>query len=141
MQAPTRQWYALSLRRCRRQHGRRRQKIMSMLRHRLPKHRRFRGGPGIMRGVPRRDQFSVNYYKGGYKLFTIEGDGSSCCNRMGKRRRRRPDDITVLSHTPKSIYLVATSAMDFFCGLDALDHISSSGRRMHMAGISIRRGA
>ena len=74
------------------------------------------------------DQFSVNYYEGGYKLFTIEGDGKFLLVPDGEEAPEDlPDDITVLSHTPKSIYLVATSAMDFFCGLDALDHISLSG--------------
>ena len=74
------------------------------------------------------DQFSVNYYEGGYKLFTIEGDGEFLLVPDGEEAPEDlPDDITVLSHTPKSIYLVATSAMDFFCGLDALDHISLSG--------------
>ena len=74
------------------------------------------------------DQFSVDYYEGGYKLFTIEGDGEFLLVPDGEEAPEDlPDDITVLSHTPKSIYLVATSAMDFFCGLDALDHISLSG--------------
>ena len=74
------------------------------------------------------DQFSVNYYEGGYKLFTIEGDGEFLLVPDGEEAPEDlPDDITVLSHTPQSIYLVATSAMDFFCGLDALDAISLSG--------------
>ena len=74
------------------------------------------------------DQFSVDYYEGGYKLFAIEGDGEFLLVPDGEEAPEDlPDDITVLSHTPKSIYLVATSAMDFFCGLDALDHISLSG--------------
>lgn len=74
------------------------------------------------------DQFSVNYYEGGYKLFTIEGDGGFLLVPDGEEAPEDlPDDITVLSHTPKSIYLVATSAMDFFCGLNALDAISLSG--------------
>ena len=74
------------------------------------------------------DQFSVDYYEGGYKFFTIEGDGEFLLIPDGEEAPEDlPDDITVLSHTPKSIYLVATSAMDFFCGLDALDHISLSG--------------
>lgn len=78
------------------------------------------------------DQFSVDYYEGGYKLFTIEGDGEFLLVPDGEEAPEDlpddlPDDITVLSHTPQSIYLVATSAMDFFCGLDALDAISLSG--------------
>ena len=74
------------------------------------------------------DQFSVDYNEGGYKIFTIEGDGEFLLVPDGEEAPEDlPDDITVLSHTPKSIYLVATSAMDFFCGLDALDHISLSG--------------
>ena len=74
------------------------------------------------------DQFSVDYYEGGYKLFTIEGDGEFLLVPDGEESTEDlPDDITVLSHTPQSIYLVATSAMDFFCGLDALDAISLSG--------------
>ena len=74
------------------------------------------------------DQFSVNYSEGGYKLFTIEGDGEFLLVPDGEEAPEDlPDDITVLSHTPQSIYLVATSAMDFFCGLDALDAISLSG--------------
>lgn len=73
-------------------------------------------------------QFSVDYYEDGYKLITIVDDGQFLLVPEGMEA---PDalegDITVIQQPVENIYLVATSAMDFFCALDGLDHISLSG--------------
>ena len=34
-----------------------------------------------------------------------------------------PDDVTVLRQDPKNVYLAASSAMDYFRALGALDHV------------------
>ncbi len=47
----------------------------------------------------------------------------------GQQAPQTGADITVLQQPLDSIYLVATSAMDFFVSLDALDTISLSGTR------------
>ncbi len=73
-------------------------------------------------------QFSVDYYEDGYKLITIVDDGQFLLVPEGKETPESLDkDITVIQQPVENIYLVATSAMDFFCALDGLDHISLSG--------------
>lgn len=74
------------------------------------------------------DQFSVDYYEGGYALITIEGDGQFLLVPEGKDAPEGLDkDIAVIHKPVQNIYLVATSAMDLFCALDGLDSISFSG--------------
>ena len=74
------------------------------------------------------DQFSVDYYEGGYALITIEGDGQFLLVPEGKDAPEGLDkDIAVIHKPVQNIYLVATSAMDLFCALDGLDSISLSG--------------
>jgi iron complex transport system substrate-binding protein len=74
------------------------------------------------------ENFSVDYYEGGYALITIS-DGSrylvvpeDCDTPMGI-----DDDIIVLQQPIENIYLVATSAMCLFDALSSLDNISLSG--------------
>ena len=75
------------------------------------------------------DQFSVTYYgKERYALITIGEDEKI----SGSTRRRAgadglPEDITLLVRPLNNMYLAATSAMDFFCHLDAVDQITLSG--------------
>ena len=74
------------------------------------------------------DQFSVDYYEGGYALITIVGDGQFLLVPEGKDAPEGLDkDIAVIHKPVQNIYLVATSAMDLFCALDGLDSISLSG--------------
>ena len=76
------------------------------------------------------DQFSADYYEDGIALITIEDadqflllpEGVSAPDGL-------PASITVLHKPVKNIYLVATSAMDDFIRLDALDSIALSGTK------------
>lgn len=77
------------------------------------------------------DNFSVDYYKGGYTLLTTLTDG----NRFlivpeGAAIPENPgENITVLQRPVKNIYLVASSAMNMFSELDGLDAIALSGQK------------
>lgn len=74
------------------------------------------------------NQFSVDYYEEGYALVSIVDSGSFLLVPEGKKAPEGLDkDITVIQKPLDHIYLVATSAMDLFCSLDALDEISLSG--------------
>ncbi len=74
------------------------------------------------------DQFTVDYYTGGYALIHI-ADGSDYL--VVPENKPVPDglaDTTVVLTQPLDhIYLVATSAMDLFCALDGIDSIRLSG--------------
>ena len=74
------------------------------------------------------DQFTVDYYTGGYALIHI-ADGSDYL--VVPENKPVPDglaDTTVVLPQPLDhIYLVATSAMDLFCALDGIDSIRLSG--------------
>ncbi len=74
------------------------------------------------------DQFSVDFYKGGYACINIS-DGSSFLT--VPKDKPVPEglsaDITVLRLPIENIYLVATSAMDLFRAADGLDNIRFSG--------------
>ena len=73
-------------------------------------------------------QFSVDYYEDGYTLISIANDGQFL---LVPEEKEPPEglseDITVIQKPVENIYLVATSAMDFFCALDGLDHIGLAG--------------
>ena len=74
------------------------------------------------------DQFTVDYYTGGYALIHIV-DGNDYL--VVPENKPVPDglaDTTVVLTQPLDhIYLVATSAMDLFCALDCIGSIRLSG--------------
>lgn len=76
------------------------------------------------------EQFSVDYYEGGYKLITL-GDGSRFLTvPEGAETPAGLDEaITPLFQPIQNIYLAATSAMCLFDALDRLDAIRLSGTK------------
>jgi len=74
------------------------------------------------------EMFTVDYYEGGYAriviadedVFLVVPEGADVPDGLD-------EEVTVLQQPIENIYLVATSAMDFFCSLDALDSIRLSG--------------
>lgn len=74
------------------------------------------------------DQFSVDYFQDGYKKITIgEADIYLVVPENTPVPSGVPEEVTVLRQPLDSIYLVATSAMDLFRELDAIDAITLSG--------------
>jgi len=74
------------------------------------------------------DQFSVDYCQNGYKKITVGTDGDYLVVPEGAEVPIGvPEEAAVLQQPLDSIYLVATSAMDLFRELDAIDRISLSG--------------
>lgn len=74
------------------------------------------------------EQFSVENYSGGYRMVTIgDSDTYLVVPEGAEAPTGIPEGVTVLRQPLQSIYLVATSAMDLFRKLDALDSISLSG--------------
>lgn len=74
------------------------------------------------------DQFSVDYYDNGFAMITIADDNRYLVVPEGETvPGGLPDDVTVIRRPLNNIYLVATSAMDLFCSLDAVDRITLSG--------------
>ena len=74
------------------------------------------------------EEFSVDYYEGGYALITVMEDGQFLVVPEGKKAPEGLDkNISVIQKPVDNIYLVATSAMNLFCALDSLDCISLSG--------------
>lgn len=74
------------------------------------------------------ENFSVDYYQGGYKLIDIqEGDTFLVVPQDQQAPEGLDENIRVLSQPISNIYLVATSVMDFFASLDGLDSIRLSG--------------
>lgn len=74
------------------------------------------------------DQFSVDYFQDGYKKITIgEADIYLVVPENTPVPSSVPEEVTVLRQPLDSIYLVATSAMDLFRELDAIDAITLSG--------------
>lgn len=73
-------------------------------------------------------QFTVDYYEGGYALINIKesGDYLIVPEKMDTPTGL-PENITILKQPLDHIYLVATSAMDLFRALDGLDNIRLSG--------------
>lgn len=73
-------------------------------------------------------QFSVDYYDGGYKLISIKDGGSYLVVPEGSEPPSGlSEEIVVLRQPLDHVYLVATSAMDFICGIESLDKIALSG--------------
>lgn len=74
------------------------------------------------------EQFSVDYCHGGYQKISI-GDGNRylVVPEGADVPQGVPEEVTVLHQPLDSIYLVATSAMDLFRQLDAIDTITLAG--------------
>lgn len=73
-------------------------------------------------------QFQADFYAGGYSLITIAEGGRFLVVPEGQVVPEALDaDITVLQQPLDRIYLVATSAMDFFRVLDGIGNIRLSG--------------
>ena len=74
------------------------------------------------------EQFSVEYYTNGYQKIAI-GDGNRylVVPEGAEVPFGVPEEVTVLRQPLDSIYLVATSAMDIFRQLDAIDTITLAG--------------
>ncbi len=74
------------------------------------------------------DQFSVDYYEGGYALISVP-DGSRYL--VVPRDKEAPGDlaeeIVCLRQPIENIYLVASAVMDMFVSLDALDTVRFTG--------------
>ena len=76
------------------------------------------------------DQFSVDYYENDISLITIEDTDQFLLLPEGMSAPAGlPDSIKILQKPVKNIYLVATSAMDDFIHLDAMDLIALSGTK------------
>lgn len=74
------------------------------------------------------DQFSVDYYDGGYAMITIQDSGRFLVVPEGKSEPSGlPGGVEVIKQPLENIYLAATSAMDLFCSLDGMDRITLSG--------------
>ena len=74
------------------------------------------------------DQFAVDYYDDGYSLITIAGeDRFLVVPEDAGLPENLEDDIVILQQPLDNLYLVATSAMDFFRALDSIGHIALSG--------------
>lgn len=74
------------------------------------------------------EQFSVDYYEGGFALITIGGTDRFLVVPEGAEAPEDLDgDIAVLRQPIENIYLVTTSAMDLFAAIDGLDSIRLSG--------------
>ncbi len=75
--------------------------------------------------------FSVDYYNDGYKLITLDGEGSYLVVPEGAAI---PGDlspeIVVLQQPLDQIYLVASSAFDMFKAIDGIDTIHLSGTKV-----------
>ncbi len=73
-------------------------------------------------------QFSVDYYQEGYALLTITDTGRFLVvPEGGEVPLGLPEDLVVLQQPLDHIYLVATSAMDLFRELSAVDAVRLSG--------------
>ena len=77
------------------------------------------------------ENFSVDYYKGGYTMLTTTMDGKRfLVVPEGKEiPENMKEDIIVLQRPMKNLYLVASAVMDMFRELDGLDAITFSGQK------------
>ena len=85
------------------------------------------------------DNFTVDYYEGGYTLLTTTMDGAQFLivpedqevpeNSDIESEEGQNKEIVVLQRPVKDIYLVASSAMDMFSALNGLDAVAFSGQK------------
>lgn len=74
------------------------------------------------------EQFSIDSFEGGYQKISIGADGVYFVVPEGAEVPEGiPSDVTVIKQPLKSIYLVATSAMDLFRQLDGIGSVTLSG--------------
>ena len=74
------------------------------------------------------EQFSVDYYEGGYALIRIGEEGEYLVVPEGAPvPAGLPESMVILQQPLDRIYLVATSAVDLFCALDGVGSIRLSG--------------
>ena len=75
------------------------------------------------------EQFSIDYYEGGYTMLTLSDGSRFLVIPEGKTDPEGVEaDVVVLQRPIKNLYLVASSTMDMFDSLDALDAIRLSGQ-------------
>ena len=77
------------------------------------------------------ENFSADYYKGGYTMLTTTMDGQRfLVVPEGKEiPGNMEDDVVVLQRPIKDLYLVASAVMDMFCELDGLNTVAFSGQK------------
>ena len=74
--------------------------------------------------------FAIDYYDGGYKLVTIEGEGSFLVVPEGALvPEDLPEGIVAIQQPFDRIYLVASASMDMFRSIDAIGSIRMSGTK------------
>lgn len=76
------------------------------------------------------ENFSVDYYEGGYTLLkTMDGTQILVIPEGKEIPEKLEEDVIILQRPVKNFYLVASAVMDIFCELDALDVIRFSGQK------------
>ena len=82
------------------------------------------------------ENFTVDYYEGGYILLTTTMDGAQFLivpenGEMSESlyQKMQEQEIVVLHRPMENLYLVASSAMDMFSTLDGLEAIAFSGQK------------
>lgn len=77
------------------------------------------------------ENFSVDYYKGGFCMLTTTVDGQRfLVVPEGKEiPENLEEDIIILQRPIKNLYLVASAVMDMFRELDGLDAVTFSGQK------------
>lgn len=77
------------------------------------------------------ENFSIDYYAGGYSMITTKRDGSRflIVPEQAEAPEGLEEDIVILKQPIQDIYLVASAVMDMFCQLDGLDAVSFSGQK------------
>ena len=76
------------------------------------------------------ENFSVDYYVGGYKLLTVKDGTKLLVVPEGKAVPEDLDeDVHIMQQPIENLYLVATAVMDMFDSLDAVDTIRLSGQK------------
>lgn len=77
------------------------------------------------------ENFSIDYYTGGYSMITTKRDGGRflIVPEQAEIPENLEEDIVILKQPVQDIYLVASAVMDMFCQLDGLDAIRFSGQK------------
>ena len=73
--------------------------------------------------------FTVDYYEDGYVLLTVKEDDSKYLIVPEGKDIKVGEDVTIIKRPIENIYLVSSSSMDMFVGIDALDKIKFSGKQ------------